>query len=284
MIGKQLTIFKELPILELEIDDYQPRIDYGSDSETEKLTCSIQQFGLQEPIMVTKKDDKRYVIIDGHRRYLCLQKLGIEKVMCHIYPELDDGELEIRRYEKQNNRKGWKPMEKSNSLNRAKVALGLKNEELAKLLNLSKTTIATSLQLRDQKLEYLELMQEYGLKEVYRTEFIRLRPKLRKIRNFEVPNIVRIIFEKIKHKVIRNAKDFRKIQKVFARAAANETEIHKFLSDPDATVSELDRDTIQSGFSLHILQLIEEMKQKRKTGIPFNEKEKGLITELKKLL
>lgn len=40
-------------------------------------------------------------------------------------------------------------MEKSNSLHRAKIKLGIKtNEELSKLLNLSKTTIASSLNLR----------------------------------------------------------------------------------------------------------------------------------------
>ncbi|MFA6554269.1 MAG: ParB N-terminal domain-containing protein [Candidatus Paceibacterota bacterium] len=285
MIGKHTTIFKEVLISEIELDSNQPRKEYGNPSEQEKLTSSLKQFGLQEPIMVTQKDDNRYLIIDGHRRYLCLKGLGVEKAMCQIYPDLDDGELEIRRYEKQNNRKGWKPMEKSNSLHRAKIMLGLKsNEELSKLLNLSRTTIASSLQLREQKLDYLELMVKYDLKEVYRMEFVRLWPKLRKIRNFETPDIIKILFEKVKHRIIKNAKDFRKIQKIFARAAANEAEIYRFLSDPDATVAELDRDTIQSDFSLHILQLIEEVKKKRKNGIPFDEKEKNLITELKKIL
>ncbi|MBU6427108.1 ParB/RepB/Spo0J family partition protein [Patescibacteria group bacterium] len=284
MIKRHQTEFKELPISQLELDDNQPRKEYGTPLEQEKLSNSIQQFGLQEPIMVTKKEDNRYVIIDGHRRYLCCKDLGIERAMCQVYPNLDDGELEVRRYEKQNNRKSWRPLEKSNCLHRAKVKLGIKNEELASLLNLSKSTIASSLQLREQKLEYLELMQEYKLKEVYRMEFLRLQPKLRKVRNFEVPDIIKILFEKVSNKVIRSGKDFRKLQKVFMRAAANEAEICKFLSDPDATVAELDRDTIQSGFSLHVLQLIEEIKQKRKSGIPFDEKENGLINELKKLL
>lgn len=285
MIGKHTTIYKELPISEVELDSNQPRKEYGSPLEQEKLKSSIMQFGLQDAIMVTQKDDNRYLIIDGHRRYLCLKELGFDKVNCQIYPDLDDGELEIRRYEKQNNRKNWKPMEKANSLHRAKTKLGLKtNEELSKILNLSRTTIASSLQLRDQKIDYLGLIHDYKIKEAYSIEFLRLLPKLRKIRNFEVPDIIKIIFEKVQHRIIKNAKDFRKIQKVFARASANEEEIYKFLSDPDATVAELDRDTIQSGFSLHVLQLIEEIKQKRKSGVPFDEKEKGLIVDLKKIL
>lgn len=284
MINIHKTIFKELPIEELEIDGNQPRKEYGSPLDQEKLTNSLKSFGLQEPIMVTQKDTNRYMIIDGHRRYLCLKDLKVARVMCQIYPNLDDGELEVRRYEKQNNRKNWRPMEKSNSLHRAKIKLGIKNNELSELLNLSRTTIATSLQLREQKLEYLELMQEYKLKEVYRHEFIRLFPKLIKIVNFEVPDIIKVLFEKVNRKIIKNAKDFRTIQRIFARATANQAEILKFLSDPDSTVAELDKNTIQSGFSLHVIQLIEEVKKKRKSGIPFNSKEKGLVSELKKLL
>ncbi len=284
MIAKHETSYKELPIIELELDGNQPRKEIGTPADREKLTNSIEQIGLEDPIMVTQKEPNRYMIIDGHRRYLSLKALNIEKVWCHVYPNLSDGELEVRRFEKQNNRKGWKPMEKSNSLHRAKTKLGLKNEELSNLLNLSKTTIASSLQLRDQKMEYLELMQEYKLKEVYRMEFVRLQPRLVKVGEFEVPDIIKIIFEKVTRKVIKKAKDFRKLGKIFARATANRAELHKFLSNPDETIEELDRKTIQSGFSLHIVELIEEIKQKRKTGIPLNEKENGLISELKKLL
>lgn len=285
MIEKRKTIFRELPTAQLEIDPNQPRKEYGSIFEQEKLTSSIDQFGLQEPIMVTQRADNRYVIMDGHRRYLCLQTLKVEKAMCQIYPNLSDGELEARRYEKQNNRKGWKPMEKSNSLHRIKSKLGIKtNVDLSNLLNLSKTTINSSLQLREQKLEYLEIMQEYKLKEAYRLEFVRLQSKLVKIRNFEVPDIIKILFEKVNRRVIKSAKDFRKLGKIFARATANQAEIHKFLSDPDETVNKLDSNTIQSGHALHMVVVIDEVKQKKKSGVPFDSKEKGLHTEFKKII
>jgi hypothetical protein len=127
-------------------------------------------------------------------------------------------------------------------------------------------------------------MEKYQLTEAYRLEFVRLRPKLRKIKNFEVHDIIRAIFEKVKNKVIRSSKDFRKIGKVFLRAAANETEILEFLNNPDTTVAALDLKTIQSGFSLHIEQLIQEITNKRKSGIAFSSKEETQLHELKKLL
>jgi ParB/RepB/Spo0J family partition protein len=288
MITTPPTRFKELPIDQIELDNNQPRkllSETDSHKDREKLNNSIKSFGLQEPLMVMEVDENRYLIIDGHRRYLSLKELGIPTVICQIYPKLDDGELHLRRYERQNNRRAWKPQEKSNALNSIKSTLRIKtNEELAKLLNISRTAVANSLQLRDQKLEYLGMMESYKLPESYRLEFVRLLPKLRKIRTFEVPQILEIIFQKVSNKVIRSAKDFRKVGKVFLRAAANEQEIFSFLSNPDATVNELDIKTVQSGFSLHIEQLIREIVNKKKGGLAFSAKEQEQLQELKKVI
>jgi hypothetical protein len=64
MIGKHKTIFKELPIEQIELDGNQPRKNTGDPAERMKLCNSIKQFGLQEPISVVQKDDNRYVIIE----------------------------------------------------------------------------------------------------------------------------------------------------------------------------------------------------------------------------
>lgn len=73
MIPKHRTVFKELPISKLELDGYQPRKEYGTEAEKEKLRNSITQFGLQDPIMVTQKDTDRYMIIDGHLSLPCFK-------------------------------------------------------------------------------------------------------------------------------------------------------------------------------------------------------------------
>ena len=286
IMNNHKTLFKELPLEHIEPDSNQPRkLEYATPRDKEKLMNSIKQFGLEEPLMVTEIEDNRYLIIDGHRRYDCLKDLGVKSIICQIYPKLNEGELHLRRYEKQNNRRAWKPQEKSNALHSIKTSLNLKTiNELAELISLSRTVVSNSLQLREQKLEYLQVMEKYELTEAYRLEFIRLRPKLRRVKKYEVHDIIKIIFEKVKHKVIRSSKDFRKIAKVFARAAANEEEIIEFLSDPDTTVAALDLKTIQSGFSLHIEQLIQEISAKRKSGTPFSSKEEIQLLELKKLL
>ena len=89
--------------------------------------------------------------------------------------------------------------------------------------------------------DYLSLLDRYGLSVSYRAELARLRPKLRRIKEFQISDIVKVLCEKVQYKVIKNAKDFRKLIPIFLRAGANEQHIHRFLCDPDMTIGELER-------------------------------------------
>ena len=50
------------------------------DEDMEKLTESIRDNGVINPIIVHKKEDERYEIISGHRRKHACEKLGIELI------------------------------------------------------------------------------------------------------------------------------------------------------------------------------------------------------------
>ena len=133
-------------------------------------------------------------------------------------------------------------------------------------------------------LETLELMAKHGLSESYQIEFVRLKSKIRRIKTLEVDDIIYKLFEKVQHKIIKSAKEFRKLAKIFLRAAANEKELYEFLTNPDMTVSELDQRTLQSGFSLFIEQALNAIASKRKDGIALSSKEKNLINQLKHVM
>jgi ParB/RepB/Spo0J family partition protein len=277
--------FKELSIDYVERDPNQPRKDFGTEGDENRLLVSIQNYGIEEPLKVSEVAPNRYIIIDGHRRYICSKKLGLSTVPCRIYPKLEEGELETRRYEMQNNRRPWRPLERSEALERIKNAKGFHtNHELADYLHLSKTMVSMALNLRKQKLDYISFMEKYDLPESYRYELVILLPKIRKIREFEVDDIFKILCEKIKHKVIYRAKDLRKLGKIFLRASANGQELYNFFSDPDMTLDELEQRTAQSGFSLHIEQAIHEIGEKVKDGIEFTRAEKDVLLELLGLL
>ncbi len=62
-------------------------------------------------------------------------------------------------------------------------------------------------------------MERYDLPETYRVEFLRLKPKLRKVRDLEVDAITRILFEKVKCGILKNAKAGDRVtDEVFGRA------------------------------------------------------------------
>ncbi len=277
--------FKELPISQVERDPNQPRKDFGTDGDENRLLTSIEQYGIEQPIIVSQVEDRRYIILDGHRRYICAKKLGFKTLPCRVYPKLPSGEFESRRYEIQNNRRPWKPLERSEAIQRIKNYLRFEtNKQIASHLHISESVIGNSLQLRSEKMEHLEMMAKYGLSEAYQVEFVRLKPKIRKIREFEVDDVIQKLFEKVQHKVIRSAKDFRKLGRVFLRATANEKEVYRFLSNPDMTINELENKTVHSGFSLLIEQLIQKVAGKRKDGEAFTSQEKTMLTQLSDLL
>lgn len=278
-------VFKEIEVEKIEQDADQPRKDFGTRGDENRLLVSIRDIGVQQPITVTEYEAGRFRIIDGHRRHICAQRLGLKKVPCLVEPKMSEGELELRRFEIQNNRRPWKPLERSEALARIKACKGFRtNKELAKALHMSESLVGNSLNLRKQKLEYLEMMERFDLSESYRIEFVRLKPKLRKIKDLEVEQIIRILFDRVQHQVIKSAKDFRKLGRIFLRATANEEELHKFLNDPDMRVSELEQRTIQSGFSLAIEQIIQKVSGKRKNAVAFSSQEKAFLLQLRDLL
>lgn len=282
---KHVPLFQELSLDQIQFDPDQPRRDFGTEGDENRLLISIRDIGIQQPIVVSRIDMDRYIILDGHRRYICAQKLQMQKVPCRIYERMSTGEFERLRFEIQNNRRDWKPLERSDCLSRIKEAKSFKtNRELALYLHLSETVIGSSLQIRQQTMEYIGLMEKYDLPESYRVEFIRIKPRIRKIKGLEVSNIIRALFEKVQHKVIKNAKDFRKLSKIFQRAHHNEEVLYKFLTDPDMTVDELNQDTIQSTSSLLGEKFLREISIKKQHGVEFSPQEKAFFIELRNFL
>lgn len=278
------AVFQELSVRVIESDPNQPRKGLGLRGEQNRLYKSIKCYGIEDPIKVCEVEEGRYKIMDGHRRFSCAKKLGLDQVPCRVYPKMSAGEFEARRYEMQNNRKSWKPLEKANALHKIQTQLNASKKEMANLVGVSSTAIRHFSQLRDTRMEYLEMMAEYGMKESHRIEFMRVLPRLRKIRELEIDDIVKILFEKIKAGVISKSHNFRKISKVFERATLNENEIYDFLTVPDMGIVELYQRALQSGFSLYIESVINELTYKTSEGIEITKKERGHLENLASLL
>lgn len=275
--------FEVLPVEELETDPNQPR-KRGSDTDLPRLVASIQKYGVETPLSVVQTDD-RIRIIDGHRRYAAARQVGLSHVPCRIYASMSRGELESRRFEIQNNRRPWRPLERAGIINQIKNFFRFtSNKELAAHLYVSESLAANSLQLLGEKVEYLEMMKEHGLSESYQMEFIRLKPKLRRIKEFEIDEIIEIVFKKTEQKTIKTSRDYRRLGSLFKRATANEDALHWFLSNSDATVDELWLRSSRSGVSLFAEELSKAVAERLQLGGSFDQRELAALDQLIELV
>ncbi len=274
----------ELEMSQIKEDLNQPRKNFGTDGDKNRLLLSVQGLGVQQPIAVMKVSDNEYMIVDGHRRFRVASELGLKQIPCRVFEKMEMADLERLRFELQQNRRAWKSLEKAEALARIKESKKFNSKELAEFLFLSESAVSASLSLRDEKEDYKNLMEEYDIPESYRVEFAKLRPKIRPIKEFTEEQIVRSIFRRVKFSVIRSAKSFRSLSRIFLRGDANEDALHEFFKNPDMTMRELERNSVQSGFSLSINEIIQKVGLSLQGGVTFSTKEKETLVQLQKLL
>lgn len=279
--------FLELPIDLVETDPNQPRkiFELRGGGDHSHLLKSIKRYGIEEPIKVSELTPERYIIMDGHRRFVCAKELEFKTVPCRIYPKMNDGEFEARRYEMQNNRRSWRPIEKANAINRIKTEYQKASpKEIADLIGITQKNLYHFEDLRNTRMDYLELMSQYNLKEYQRIGFIRVLKNLRRIKQFQIDDIVKILFEKINDNLLYRQRDFSALSGVFMEAFLHEDYIEQFLSQPKMSVQHLSELTRLSGISTQIHSLIKELSGKKNMDIKLTEKEQTAFTELYKLM
>lgn len=277
--------FQELPLEHIQGDLTQPRDELGVDGDENRLFVSLRDIGIQQPLVVKMIDTNLHTIIDGHRRYTCAQRLGLKTVPCFVYKKMAPGELERVRYEAQNNRRDWKPMEKAEAIFQTKTAGKFETDrEVAEFLHLAPSTVSSVLKLRTQNAKYTRLMDKHDLAEAYRVALGRLMPKVRKIKDLEPETIIFILFEKIEKRVIKRAIELRVLKRIFMRATANEEAIYRFLKEPTMTIAELEQITSQSATALLIDKLFADLSKQAQRGEKIAPREKGLYTELRDIL
>jgi len=251
--------YKDIPLSQIDEDKNQPRQEFGTNTEANRLLNSIKQRGILAPITVCQIASGRFVIVDGHRRFQCAQKLELKSVHCVIWPQLGEGEFEIRRYDLQNNRRWWRPEERADAFYRMKESNKFQSaQEVADLAGVSRSLVSNALLLRDKHTAYKKLLRKSEINESYQVEFMKMYGKLRKVGDKSLNEITKIIIERIQNKVIKNAKDLRLLGKVFIRAAANETAIKRFLGDADMTIEAL----VSESSLTDIAESAEEMMKK----------------------
>lgn len=147
---------KELDIRLIEPDTAQPRKSFPDES-LEELADSVKEFGVIQPLIVQKAEDGRFQIIAGERRWRAAKKAGLEEVPVIIKEYAPEEVLEISLIENIQ-RENLNPVEEAKAYRRLIDEYKLKQEEVAKRVGKSRTTVTNALRLLgldDEILSYL---------------------------------------------------------------------------------------------------------------------------------
>jgi len=141
---KEVEVEKTLNVLDIEPNREQPRKQFDEDA-LEELAESIRQYGIIQPIVVTKKDDY-YEIIAGERRWRAARMAGLTEVPVVIKDFGNQEILEVSLIENLQ-REDLNPIDEAFAYQRLIQEFHLKQDEVAAKVSKSRVAITNSLRL-----------------------------------------------------------------------------------------------------------------------------------------
>lgn len=135
---------QKVKITQIEPNKSQPRKQFDEDA-LQELADSIKQYGVLEPLIVTKKG-KFYEIIAGERRWRAARLAGVKEVPVVIREYTDREIMEISLIENIQ-REDLNPIEEALAYENLINEYSLTQEEVAEKVSKNRSTIANSLRL-----------------------------------------------------------------------------------------------------------------------------------------
>lgn len=189
----------------IEPNPHQPRTNFNK-TDLEKLAESIKNFGIIQPLIVSKKD-KDYQLIAGERRLRAAKLINLKKVPAIIndYQEEEIAEISlVENIQRQD----------LNFLDEALAYYSIMNKfdisqtELSNKVGKSQSTIANKLRILKLPEEILALIRKYDLSERHARSLLKLDEKDKQIEfiqkakdnNLSVRAFNRLIEKELKEK------------------------------------------------------------------------------------
>ena len=135
----------ELNIYDIEPNKDQPRRNFD-EASLKKLADSISEVGVISPILVTKKDNGLYEIVAGERRWRASKMAGKKKIPAIVKNYEKKEIMEIALIENLQ-REDLNPYEEAMGYQSLKDNFNLTQEEIAKRVSKSRSTIANVMRI-----------------------------------------------------------------------------------------------------------------------------------------
>ncbi|EPH4866884.1 ParB/RepB/Spo0J family partition protein, partial [Campylobacter jejuni] len=122
----------------------------------DELANSIKEFGLIQPIIVFKKNNK-FILIAGERRLRAVKALGKKEILAFI-ADIDENKLRELALIENIQRENLNPIELANSYKDLMQVHKITQENLAELIHKSRTQITNTLRLLNLDIRTQELI------------------------------------------------------------------------------------------------------------------------------
>tara|TARA_Y100001970_G_scaffold120845_1_gene149925 strand:- start:557 stop:1399 length:843 start_codon:yes stop_codon:yes gene_type:complete len=220
LIGDTTSSVKSnrVPISSITRNKFQPRKNFNKE-QMEELTNSIRQRGIIQPIVVRKQNDK-YEIIAGERRWQAAQNAGLHDVPIVEIQADDLKSLEFAIVENVQ-RDDLNPIEEANGYKRLIDEFQYDQDKVAKFIGKSRAHITNCLRLLSLPADIIKLIEDQKLSQGHAKILVGLNngyqiaKKIidKKLSVRQAENLVRIYKSPKKFKITTNDSNIKALEK-----------------------------------------------------------------------
>jgi len=233
LIGDTTTSPKsnKVSISSIVRNKFQPRKHFNRE-QMEELTNSIKERGIIQPIVVRKQEDK-YEIIAGERRWQAAQNAGLHEVPIVEIQADDLKSLEFAIVENVQ-RDDLNPIEEANGYKRLIDEFQYDQDKVAKFIGKSRTHITNCLRLLSLPPEIIKLIEGQKLSQGHAKILVGLENAIliakkiidKKLSVRQAESLVRINKSPKKFKVVTNNSNIRALEKSLQEKTGLTAKIH----------------------------------------------------------
>ena len=155
--GEGFAGLLEVPVNAVSPNPKQPRTHWDEE-EIASLAASIREVGILQPIVV-RKSGERYELVAGERRLRAAKVAGLATVPV-VLRDTGDADLLREALIENIHREDLGPIELAEAFRQLLEELGLKQEELAERVGVSRSHIANTIRLLQLPLETQQLLTD----------------------------------------------------------------------------------------------------------------------------
>ena len=173
-----------IPHESIKPNPHQPRVRFDY-NELEGLACSIRSNGLLQPINVRVLSDGSFELISGERRLRAARMIGMNKIPC-VVMNVSDEQSALFAIIENVQRQNLDFFEEAVALERLMVDHGLSQEDIAKKLGKSPSTLSNKLRLLRLPEELRDKISYAGLTERHARALLSLPDNITRARVLDI--------------------------------------------------------------------------------------------------